>query len=79
MGQIENKQQCGRFTFNHIDNSITCKWFKMTINWWRLSNSEKKRQVPTICSLQETYIKYKYRCIKSKRMGKEDHPNNNQK
>lgn len=41
MGQIENKQQCGRFTFNHIDNSITCKWFKMTINWQRLSNSEK--------------------------------------
>lgn len=42
---------------------------------------EKKgsKQVPTVCSLQETHLKYEYRQVKSKRIGKEDYPNTNQK
>lgn len=40
---------------------------------------EKYKQIPTIFSPLETHLKYKYRWVKSKRMGKEDHPNTNQK
>lgn len=39
----------------------------------------KCKQIPSIFSPLETHLKYKYRSIKSKRMGKEDHPNTNQK